>query len=313
MEQNDDPYKILGVHQDASAAEIKKAYRKLALQNHPDKQRSEAERANSSGIFSKIAAAYEILSDDEERKQYDLRKKHGGAPGTRYTTFDDQSFPRKSSGTHGTTYDDPPSTPTGSTTTRTYRSPKKTTEVRKTQSSPGSGTIHFTYDPSKVRTSNPYEIFKEVFGSDFKSAFPETVLSPGKSQRCKSIPVSPLQPTFATLKTPSSSSPRKNHLSVTKWPRQSVTARNDSNDDVVSMSTSTKTICNQDGSHEDITETTITRADGSTNTTTESSRSNTLKQGTRISTTPQVVIPRNKVHMVNQPFNRTYITTSTRK
>ena len=86
MNANDDPYEILGVKNDASETEIKKQYRKLALKWHPDKQPTEGEKEKAQTIFAKIANAYEILSDPEEREQYDLRKKYGGAPGTRYTT-----------------------------------------------------------------------------------------------------------------------------------------------------------------------------------------------------------------------------------
>ena len=63
-------YKTLGVDKDASASDIKKAYRKLALKTHPDKvdpdQRSKAETK-----FKEVSRAYEILSDEEKRKNYD--------------------------------------------------------------------------------------------------------------------------------------------------------------------------------------------------------------------------------------------------
>lgn len=69
---NDDPYATLGVPKDASTAQIKSAYRKLALKHHPDKQRgSEEDKARASSVFTKIGNAYEILSDEDARKQYD--------------------------------------------------------------------------------------------------------------------------------------------------------------------------------------------------------------------------------------------------
>ena len=64
----DDYYEILGVSKSASASEIKKAYRKKALQYHPDKNPGDA---NAEQQFKKAAEAYEILSDQQKRQQYD--------------------------------------------------------------------------------------------------------------------------------------------------------------------------------------------------------------------------------------------------
>ncbi|MCH2654869.1 MAG: molecular chaperone DnaJ [Flavobacteriales bacterium] len=64
----EDYYKILGVSKSASASEIKKAYRKKALQYHPDKNPGDA---NAEQQFKKAAEAYEILSDQHKRQQYD--------------------------------------------------------------------------------------------------------------------------------------------------------------------------------------------------------------------------------------------------
>ncbi|TYZ58216.1 hypothetical protein PybrP1_006444 [[Pythium] brassicae (nom. inval.)] len=71
--KNKNYYKILGVARDASAKEIKKAYRKQALEWHPDKHadKDEAERAEVHRKFHDIAEAYEILSDDDVRARYD--------------------------------------------------------------------------------------------------------------------------------------------------------------------------------------------------------------------------------------------------
>lgn len=63
-----DYYKLLGVQPNASKQEISKAYRKIALQNHPDKT-SNSERHK---LFNKAVEAYEILSDDQKRKNYDM-------------------------------------------------------------------------------------------------------------------------------------------------------------------------------------------------------------------------------------------------
>jgi len=59
------------VDHDATSSQIKKAYRKLALQTHPDKVVNPEDRPNAEAKFKEISQAYEILSDDEQRKKYD--------------------------------------------------------------------------------------------------------------------------------------------------------------------------------------------------------------------------------------------------
>lgn len=63
----EDYYKILGVSPSASQQEIKSAYRKLALQYHPDKNKTKEAEAK----FKEVTKAYEVLSDEEKRKTYD--------------------------------------------------------------------------------------------------------------------------------------------------------------------------------------------------------------------------------------------------
>ena len=64
----EDYYEILGVSKDASAAEIKKAYRKMALKHHPDKNPGDSK---SEDLFKKSAEAYEVLGNQEKRAKYD--------------------------------------------------------------------------------------------------------------------------------------------------------------------------------------------------------------------------------------------------
>jgi len=81
-----DLYKVLGVDRKASQDEIKKAYRKLARQYHPDRNPGDAAAEER---FKKISAAHDVLGDPEKRKQYDrgglgafFGGGQGGAPGT---------------------------------------------------------------------------------------------------------------------------------------------------------------------------------------------------------------------------------------
>ena len=63
-----DLYSQLGVKRDASEPEIKKAYRKLAKELHPDKNK---DNPKASERFSKVTQAYDILTDKAKRAQYD--------------------------------------------------------------------------------------------------------------------------------------------------------------------------------------------------------------------------------------------------
>ena len=72
-----DYYEILGVSQSASQDEIKKAYRKVAIKYHPDKNPGDAQAEEN---FKEAAEAYEVLSDQEKRQRYD-RFGHQGMNG----------------------------------------------------------------------------------------------------------------------------------------------------------------------------------------------------------------------------------------
>jgi len=71
-----DYYGVLGVPKNASASEIKKAYRKLAQQFHPDANPGNAEAEDR---FKEISAAYDVLGDEEQRKSYDQVREMGAS------------------------------------------------------------------------------------------------------------------------------------------------------------------------------------------------------------------------------------------
>ena len=68
MAEKRDYYEVLGVAKNAEAAEIKKAYRKLALQYHPDRNPGDKEAEEK---FKEAAEAYDVLSNEEKRRRYD--------------------------------------------------------------------------------------------------------------------------------------------------------------------------------------------------------------------------------------------------
>src|SRR5438046_6774526 len=81
------PYESLGVSKNASQDEIKKAYRKLVREVHPDRNPGNEER------FKEVQGAYDVLSDPEKRKQYDRFGSTNGQPaGSAGTTFDFGDF-----------------------------------------------------------------------------------------------------------------------------------------------------------------------------------------------------------------------------
>lgn len=94
-------YDILGVDSDATAEDVRKAYRKLALKWHPDKQNqvSDVERQLALETFRQVSNAYEILSDDRERQWYDakLRRLQKSSSSQIYSQTFPEDFPEISS------------------------------------------------------------------------------------------------------------------------------------------------------------------------------------------------------------------------
>lgn len=82
-----DYYEVLGVNRDATEEDIKKAFRKLAMQCHPDRNREDGAEAK----FKEINEAYEVLSDPDKRTAYD-RFGHGGGEGVFTRGFEGFDF-----------------------------------------------------------------------------------------------------------------------------------------------------------------------------------------------------------------------------
>ena len=78
-----DYYEVLGVRRDASAEEIKKAYRQLALKHHPDRNPGNKDAEDR---FKEAAEAYSVLADAEKRSVYD-RFGHDGLRGEGFQGF----------------------------------------------------------------------------------------------------------------------------------------------------------------------------------------------------------------------------------
>lgn len=81
-----DYYEILGVPRDATQHQIKKAYRRLSLQYHPDKHRGDPEKKKK---FEEISNAYEVLSDEDKRRIYDQYGEDGLKQGGQNIRFRD--------------------------------------------------------------------------------------------------------------------------------------------------------------------------------------------------------------------------------
>jgi curved DNA-binding protein CbpA len=77
MEPTDNPYDILGVPESATARDIRTAYRRLALEHHPDRQQQPSSRAeqNNTMLFAKINHAYEVLTDPDIQRSWQKKDK----------------------------------------------------------------------------------------------------------------------------------------------------------------------------------------------------------------------------------------------
>lgn len=85
MDHNKDYYLVLGLKDDASEDDIKKAYRQLALKHHPDKNPGDKAAEEK---FKEIASAYEVLSDPSTRREYDQRRRVSSEPKFDHAPFE---------------------------------------------------------------------------------------------------------------------------------------------------------------------------------------------------------------------------------
>ena len=122
-----DPYKLLGVAKDAKLPEIRSAHRKLVLKCHPDKVQDAALKAIKQDEFQKVQQAYELLSDDTRRLQYDeqvklyaLRKEMAGARGNPTPRSNPFEYEVKNAEPRSTTYKYARPSPMPRETTKVY-------------------------------------------------------------------------------------------------------------------------------------------------------------------------------------------------
>ncbi|RMX62786.1 hypothetical protein KXD40_008150 [Peronospora effusa] len=81
MDPTKDYYQVLGVSKKCSDRELKKSYRQLALQYHPDKAENAEEKETATEKFVEVSEAYEVLSDPDKRKEYDDARRFGAGAG----------------------------------------------------------------------------------------------------------------------------------------------------------------------------------------------------------------------------------------
>ncbi|MGY6708644.1 MAG: DnaJ C-terminal domain-containing protein [Rhizobiaceae bacterium] len=132
-----DPYEVLGVAKDASAKDIKSAYRKLAKKYHPDQNPDDPKAQER---FAEATQAYDVVGDDNKRAAYD-RGEIDGAGKPRFAGFEGAAG---GGGSYG--------------------------GFRRTQRGPGG--VHFEFrgagpGPGDDPFADPSDIFAEIFGSSF--------------------------------------------------------------------------------------------------------------------------------------------------
>ncbi|WOK93726.1 dnaJ protein ERDJ3A [Canna indica] len=150
-----DPYKVLGVDKNASQRDIQKAFHKLSLQYHPDKNKKKGAQEK----FAEINNAYEILSDEEKRKNYDLYGDEKGNQGFNGGNFGNEGHTYYTTGGPGGSY--------------------FTTNPSGWQSMGGQGnsrTFSFSFGGNPGAGGNPFsfgfgDMFSDLFGGGMKGGY----------------------------------------------------------------------------------------------------------------------------------------------
>jgi curved DNA-binding protein CbpA len=245
MNKGEDPFEILGVGKSATESEIKKSYRKLALKHHPDKQTSDEDREKCHHIFARLAAAYEVLTDDELRKKYDNTPKS--------TTASKTAAPSKASKTEKKQESSSPPKSKSDTTKKSQSNafvPAKSwgTPLEVGESSDNTSCITSS-SSGKKQFHDPYDVFKNVFKEEFGEDFvPGTrpASSYGSRPSSKST-------TLAMTSSEKNASKKQKEHPMLQGP--------DDNRPKAMRMTS-KSVLHEDGTKETITTTFITRPDG---------------------------------------------------
>jgi DnaJ family protein B protein 6 len=141
MDPGEDAYAILGVEETATLTEIKKAYRKLALQHHPDRNGGN----HHHHVFAKISNAYEILSDANKRAEYDQARAYG---------FHYDDAPVENDDDNNDHHDHP------------------NHQYRQRRQGGGRPSHHHPHPDFFNHFHDPFEIFEQFFQHEFGSSFP---------------------------------------------------------------------------------------------------------------------------------------------
>ena len=261
MEKGEDPYVILGVSQKAEVSQIKKAYYKLALSKHPDRQSNDEDRQRCQHEFAKLSAAYEILSDEEQRRAYDRKQERKAQRG--YDSSDEEDEAQEQARTHSTAG----RAKRSSTTTSDARSGRKRQSTAGEWASPLAAANDdknetYYHMVGNKKFHDPYQVFKAVFREEFGEEY-----VPGKRPQAASAPIKMMKQALVLT-----GSKKKQNMLVVKNDKKKKNENEEVDNRPLAMKMKSKQILHPDGSKETITTTTITRPDGTEERITKSDR-----------------------------------------